>query len=125
MLAPLRSPLEAEVHILARDVGFCRAGDKATLKFDPFNFVEHGTASGVVRWISEGAFTQDDNGSPVAPYYKARIALTKVDLKGVPDSFRLVPGMTLTADIQVGSRSVFMYMWRGVIRGIGEAMREP
>ena len=125
MLAPLRSPLEAEVHILARDIGFCRAGDKATLKFDPFNFVEHGTASGMVRWISEGAFTQDDNGSPVAPYYKARIALTKVDLKGVPDSFRLVPGMTLTADIQVGSRSVFMYMWRGVIRGVGEAMREP
>jgi hemolysin D len=125
MLAPLTSPIEAEVHILARDVGFCRAGDKATLKFDPFHFVEHGTASGLVRWISEGAFTQDDNGSAVAPYYKARIALTKVDLKGVPDSFRLVPGMTLTADIQVGSRSVFMYMWRGVIRGVGEAMREP
>src|SRR6516162_8912676 len=124
-LAPLRSPVEAEVHILARDVGFCRPGDKATLKLDPFHFVEHGTASGTVRWISEGAFTQDDNGSPVDPYYKARIAVTEVKLKGVPDSFRLVPGMTLTADIQVGSRSVFMYMWRGVIRGVGEAMREP
>jgi len=124
-LAPLRSPVEAEVHILARDVGFCRPGDKATLKLDPFHFVEHGTASGTVRWISEGAFTQDDNGSPVDPYYKARIAVTEVKLKDVPDSFRLVPGMTLTADIQVGSRSVFMYMWRGVIRGVGEAMREP
>jgi len=124
-LAPLRSPIEAEVHVLARDVGFCRPGDKVTLKLDPFHFVEHGTASGTVRWISEGAFTQDDNGSPVDPYYKARIALTEVNLKGIPDSFRLVPGMTLTADIQVGSRSVFMYMWRGVIRGVGEAMREP
>jgi hemolysin D len=124
-LAPLRSPVEAEVHILARDVGFCRPGDKVTLKLDPFYFVEHGTASGTVRWISEGAFTEDDNGSPVDPYYKARIALTEVKLKGVPDGFRLVPGMTLTADIEVGSRSVFMYMWRGVIRGVGEAMREP
>jgi HlyD family secretion protein len=124
-LAPLRSPVEAEVHILARDVGFCRPGDKAILKLDPFHFVEHGTASGTLRWISEGAFTQDDNGNAVDPYYKARIALTEVKLNGVPDSFRLVPGMTLTADIQVGSRSVFMYMWRGVIRGAGEAMREP
>ena len=63
--------------------------------------------------------------APSDPYYKARIALTEVNLNAVPDSFRLVPGMTLTADIQVGSRSVFMYMWRGVIRGVDEAMREP
>jgi HlyD family secretion protein len=124
-LAPLRSPVEAEVHILARDVGFCRPGDNVTLKLDPFHFVEHGTASGTLRWISEGAFTQDENGSVTDPYYKARVALTKVSLKSVPDTFRLVPGMTLTADIQVGTRSAFMYIWRGVIRGVGEAMREP
>jgi len=43
----------------------------------------------------------------------------------VPDSFRLVPGMTLTADISVGSRSVFMYVLKGVIRSVNEAMREP
>ena len=124
-LAPLHSPVEAEVHISAREVGFVRPGDSATVKLDAFNFVEHGTASGPVRWISEGAFTQDDNGNSVDPYYKARIALTKVQLTAVPDSFRLVPGMTLTADINVGSRSVFMYMLRGVIRGASEAMREP
>jgi hemolysin D len=124
-LAPLRSPVEAEVRIAARDVGFVRPGDSAILKLDAFNFVEHGTAAGSVSWISEGAFTQDDNGSPVDPYYKARIALTKVELKDVPDSFRLVPGMTLTGDIKVGTRSVLMYILRGVIRGIDEAMREP
>jgi hemolysin D len=124
-LAPLHSLVEAEVHISAREVGFVRPGDSATVKLDAFNFVEHGTASGAVRWISEGAFTQDDNGSSVDPYYKARIALTKVQLTAVPDSFRLVPGMTLTADINVGSRSVFMYVLRGVIRGVSEAMREP
>jgi hemolysin D len=124
-LAPMRSPVEAEVHILTRDVGFCRPGDRVTLKLDPFHFVEHGTASGMLRWISEGAFSQDDNGTSTDPYYKARIALTDVSLKLVPDSFRLVPGMTLTADIQVGTRSAFMYIWRGVIRSIGEAMREP
>ena len=124
-LAPLRSPIEAEVHIAAREIGFVRPGDSATIKLDPFNFVEHGTASGVVRWISEGAFTQDDNGNSVDPYYKARIALNQVQLIRVPNSFRLVPGMTLTADINVGSRSVFMYMLRGLIRGTNEAMREP
>ena len=124
-LAPLHSPIEAEVRIAARDIGFVRPGDSATLKFDAFHFVEHGTASGTVRWISEGAFSLDDNGSPVEPYYKARITLTEVKLNGVPDSFRLVPGMTLGADINVGSRSAFMYLVKGVIRGMREAMREP
>jgi HlyD family secretion protein len=124
-LAPLRSPVEAEVHILARDVGFCRPGDNVILKLDPFHFVEHGTASGTLRWISEGAFTQDENNTPTDPYYKARIALNEVNLKSVPSNFRLVPGMTLSADIRVGTRSAFMYIWRGVIRGLGEAMREP
>jgi HlyD family secretion protein len=124
-LAPLRSPIEAEVHIAARDVGFVRPGDAAILKLDAFNFVEHGTAEGKVRWISEGAFTIDDNNNTVDPYYKARIALTTVELRGVPESFRLIPGMTLTADIQIGTRSVFMYLVRGLVRGINEAMREP
>jgi hemolysin D len=124
-LAPLHSPVEAEVHIATREIGFVRPGDSATVKLDPFSFVEHGTASGHVRWISEGAFAQDDNGSAVDPYYKARITLTEVKLNAVPDSFRLVPGMTLTADINVGSRSVFMYVLKGVIRSVNEAMREP
>ena len=124
-LAPLGTPVEAEVHILSRDVGFVRPGDPVTVKLDAFHFVEHGTASGRVRWISEGAFMLDDNGNPVEPYYKARIEFTAVNLKAVPESFRLVPGMTLTADIKVGTRSVFMYMLRGVIRGVNEAMREP
>jgi HlyD family secretion protein len=124
-LAPLHSPVEAEVHIATREIGFVRPGDNATVKLDPFSFVEHGTASGYVRWISEGAFTQDDNGSAVDPYYKARIAMTEVKLNAVPDNFRLVPGMTLTADISVGSRSVFMYVLKGVIRSVNEAMREP
>jgi HlyD family secretion protein len=124
-LAPLHSPVEAEVHIATREIGFVRPGDRATVKLDPFSFVEHGTVSGYVRWISEGAFSQDENGSAVDSYYKARIALTEVKLNAVPDSFRLVPGMTLTADISVGSRSVFMYVLKGVIRSVNEAMREP
>ena len=70
-------------------------------------------------------FTVDDNGNPVEPYYKARIEITSVQLKAVPQGFRLIPGMTLTADIQVGTRSVFMYLVKGVVRGVGEAMREP
>jgi HlyD family secretion protein len=124
-LAPLRSPIEAEVRIATRDVGFLRPGDPVKVKLDAFNFIEHGTAEGTLRWISEGAFTVDDNGVATEPYYKARVALTNTDLRNVPEGFRLIPGMTLAGDIHVGTRSVFMYIVSGAMRGMGEAMREP
>jgi HlyD family secretion protein len=126
-LAPLRSPVEVEAHIPPRDVGFIRVGDPVRLKLDAFNFIEHGMAEGTLRWISEGVFTvNDDTGAPVEqPYYKVRIALTKVDLHNVPEGFRLIPGMSLTADVHIGTRSVFMYIVNGALQGMNEAMREP
>src|SRR4029077_20590378 len=96
-LAPLGSPVEAEARISTRDVGFIRTGDPVRVKLDAFNFIEHGMAEGTVRWISEGAFTiNEDTGQAMQePYYKVQIALTNVDLHAVPEGFRLIPGMTL------------------------------
>jgi hemolysin D len=124
-LMPLNAPVEAETHFLTRDIGFIRTGDPCIIKVDSFNFVAHGTAEGKVRWISEGAFTTDDNNQPVEPYYKARCSVDTMNFYDVPPSFRLVPGMTLSADVKFGTRSVAMYLLGAVLRGANEAMREP
>ena len=122
---PVSAPIVAEVHILARDVGFVRVGDPVKLKVDAFNFIEHGTAEGVVKSISEGAFFLDENtNQPTEPYYKAKITVDKLNFFKVPENFRLVPGMTLTADINVGKRSAAVYLLQGFLR-LGGAMREP
>ena len=123
---PLNGPLVAEVHILARDIGFVRAGDRATLKIDAFSFTEHGTAEGRVEWISEGAFfLNEETSQPVDAYYKARVRITKMNFIQVPKTFRLIPGMSLVADINVGQRSLGRYLMDGLVRGANEAMREP
>ena len=124
-LAPLGSNIEAEVHIASDEIGFLRVGDPVSLKVDAFNYFEHGWADGKVTWISEGAFTTDDNGQPIDAYYKAHVAVEAMHFTGVPASFRLIPGMTLRADINVGHRSLFAYIMGGFVRGTGEAMREP
>ena len=158
-LALLRSPMEAEIYITPRDVGFVRPGDRVTIKLDAFNFIEHGTAEGEVLWISEGTFnavpgmatvasigsnaansgsnaansagatssaSSDAQGNSAgSSYYKIRVHLTSVALHNVPATFRLIPGMTLTADIHLGTRSLMMYLVRGMMRGVSEAMREP
>lgn len=153
-LALLRSPVEAEIYIDPRDVGFVRPGDDTTIKLDSFHFVEHGWADGKLRWVSQGTFVaapqstggtvmpvgtaaggdaavSGQNSQPAPPgssslsFYKARVTLTNVDLKNVPNDVQLLPGMTLTADIHVGTRSLFWYLVRGIVRGFDEAMREP
>jgi HlyD family secretion protein len=124
-LMPLNTPVEAEIRINSRDVGFVRPGDRCVLKIDAFNYMEHGTAEGRVRWITENAFTVDDNGQPTDAYYKARCTVEATHFINVPPKLRLIPGMTLQADVNVGRRSVAMYLLAGVLRTFGEAMREP
>jgi hemolysin D len=124
-LMPSNTPLEGEIRIASRDVGFLRSGDRCVLKIEAFNYMEHGTAEGKVRWISDNAFTLDDDGKPVEAYYKARCSLDAMHFTNVPPKFRLIPGMTLQADINVGTRSAGMYLLGGMIRGFNEAMREP
>ena len=51
--------------------------------------------------------------------------LDPINLRNVPPGFRLVPGLTLKGDIHIGTRSLFTYLFSGVMRGFNEAMREP
>jgi hemolysin D len=124
-LMPNDAVVEGEVRITPRDVGFVRPGDRCVLKIDSFNYMEHGTAEGKIRWISDNAFTTDDNNQPVEAYYKARCSVDAMHFVNVPPKFRLIPGMTLEADVNVGTRSVAMYLLGGFLRGVGESMREP
>jgi HlyD family type I secretion membrane fusion protein len=124
-LVPLDSPVEADIKVRAEDIGFIKVGDPVQLKLDAYRFVQHGTAKGVIKTLSEGTFIVDDNNLPTPPYFKARVAITEVHLRNVPADFRLIPGMTLDGDIMVGRRSIMSYLVEGVLRTGSEAMREP
>ena len=125
-LVPLDVPLEAEVRITPRDIGFVRGGDAARIKLDAFSFQKHGTLDGKVRSISEDVHqVRSGGGSEPEVYYLARLELTKTQLKVVPDDFRLIPGMTLSAEIPVGKRSVISYFIYPIVRALDESIREP
>ncbi len=124
-LTPLSGSLDAEVRINARDIGFIRPGDKVRIKLDAYRFTSHGLATGVIRTISDGSFTTTEDGQVVAPYYKARVAITNAALRNVPAGFRLIPGLTIDGEVLVGSRTILSYLFEGAMRTGSEAMREP
>ena len=77
-LMPADAPLEAEVKIGSRDIGFVRPGDHCVVKIDAFNYMEHGVADGAVRWISDNAFTTDDDGKTVEAYLQGALQRRRV-----------------------------------------------
>ena len=124
-LMPLNAPVDVELDISTQDVGFIRVGDPATLQIDAFPYIRFGVVKGAVKSISESSYGTDINGSPEQPFFKVRVAVTAYELRNVPKDYRLVPGMSLTGDILVGTRTLWSYITEGAMRTGLEAMREP
>ncbi|RWI19791.1 MAG: HlyD family type I secretion periplasmic adaptor subunit [Mesorhizobium sp.] len=135
-LVPAKAPLEIETNVVGRSSGFVHVGDPVVIKFDTFPYSQYGLAHGTVRTLSPDSFSAQEQArdpdsslamlpSNTEPFYRTRISIDQVALHDVPAGFALTPGMPVTADVQVGRRTVLKYML-GVMLPIGqEAMREP
>ena len=126
-LVPISSQLEAEVKIDSIDIGYIKNGDIAHLKLDAFPFQKHGALEAKIRTISEDAFRRDTAvmAAGTQTYYISRVAFGDARLRHLPDKFRLLPGMTVTAEIVVGKRSVLSYLLWPLTKALNESIREP
>ncbi len=129
VLVPLNVPMEAEVVIEPQDIGHIRQSQLTRIKLDAFPFQKHGTVSGKVRTVSQDAFSSETKEADAHPnarlFYKARLTLDNIELHDTPVGFRLLPGMAIQAEIQVGRRRVISYFLYPLLRGLDESIREP
>jgi HlyD family secretion protein len=128
-LVPISNELEAEVEISTLDIGYVKTGDDVHIKLDAFPFQRHGTLAATVHHISEDAFRREENqtnDSGLDAYYTGRIRFQPdTQLKKMPPWARLLPGMTLTAEIVVGKRSVISYLLWPLTKALDESIHEP
>ncbi|QDL56084.1 HlyD family type I secretion periplasmic adaptor subunit [Rhodoferax aquaticus] len=125
-LVPLNVKLEAEVRVDASDVGYIRMDHPVHLKISAFPFQRHGTLDGKVRTVSPDAFRRDNASQGAAEtYYMSRITLESTELKSMLEGARLLPGMSLTAEIVVNKKSIISYLAWPITKGLDEAAREP
>jgi len=123
-LVPLNEPIEAEARISPQDVGFIRQGDACKIKIDAFPFQKHGELKGVLKSIGEDT-VNDPARQNEGPYYLGRVTIKSTELKKVPEDTRLIPGMSLSAEIVVGQRTVISYILYPMIKMFDESIREP
>jgi hemolysin D len=131
-LVPQDNTIEAEVDVDSVDVARLRVGDPVRVKFDALPYQRHGTLDGTVRVITENSFQTDRNttaptdkpdGRP--SFFRGRIALGPVKLRNVPNDFHLIPGMTTSAEIVIGKRTIISYLLDPIVRLFDEGLREP
>ena len=107
-----------------------------SVKVDSFSYQRHGMLEGKLLSISEESYIGGAAGNPnaVVPqasstasgaFHKGFVELTKTELDNLPEGARLIPGMTMSAEIKVGTRSVLGYFLNPITRGLSESIREP
>jgi hemolysin D len=134
-LIPSNATLIAEIMIGSSDVGYTKSANPVTVKVDAFPYQRHGMVQGRLASVSEASFSsQGSDGEQqgqvqrrpsFGAFHRARVELVNTHLDRMPEGARLIPGMTVSADIKVGSRSVLSYFLNPVTRGLDESMREP
>ena len=112
--------LIVEAQVLNKDAGFVHPGQSVAIKLEAFPFTRYGTVPGRISSISPDSV---DN-KKLGPVYVARIVLSKstIDRDGIPTSVQ--PGMSVTADIKTGNRSILSYLLSPIDRTRLEAGRE-
>ena len=141
-LVESNSPLVAEIMINSSDIGYTHVGDEVVVKVDAFPYQMHGMLKGKLVSISEESFgsvtadpaaqggglgaglaslTRTESGA----FHRGLVELTSTKLESMPTGSKLIPGMTMSAEIKVGSRSVISYFLNPLTRGLSESIREP
>ncbi|MBV8681510.1 MAG: HlyD family type I secretion periplasmic adaptor subunit [Caulobacteraceae bacterium] len=137
IIVPDTHDLTVEARIANRDVGFVRPGQKVKVKIETFNFTRYGMVEGRVLSVSpdvvdadttpasasaSGAATSAKSGG--SPAYIARIALgaTSMMVDGVRRP--LQPGMSVTAEIRTGGRSIADYLLSPLARKTQDSLHE-
>ena len=134
-VVPASERLQAEVWVANQDIGFVEAGQPAKLKLAAFPFQKYGLVAGVVKSVSP-----DASDLPQAPNlekrrgelehvlpatgYRTLVALASPQVEENGRFHRLAPGMQVTAEIHLGTRTVVDYLLSPIRKAIHEAARE-
>lgn len=128
-IMPADMPLEVEARIDSADIGRVAVGAAARIKVDTFPYQRFGTLPATVRVISMDAFSAGDaqgkSGENQGSYFLTHLDLGKARLGGPDAPALLLPGMSVTAEIVVGHRSVMSYLLRPLAGNFDEALHEP
>ncbi len=119
-IVPAGDVLIVESRVATSDIGHVSIGQPAEVKINSYDPHRFGTVMGKVEQISASTFLDEQHN----PYFQAKIALDKDYVGNLTNKYRIIPGMTVQADIKTGEKSVLDYLLKPIYRGFQNAFQE-
>jgi HlyD family secretion protein/adhesin transport system membrane fusion protein len=119
-IVPADDELVVETKVTTSDIGHVSIGQQAEVKVNSYDPHRFGTVMGKVKKISASTFLDEQHN----PYFQATIALDKSYIGSATSKYRIIPGMTVQADIKTGEKSVLDYLLKPIYRGFQNAFQE-
>jgi HlyD family type I secretion membrane fusion protein len=119
-VVPTSDEMVVEARISPRAIGNVHLEQPVDVRVATYDFSRFGSVPGTIRQISASTFALE-NGER---YYRAVIALGQDYVGENPDFNKVIPGMTVQANIKTGSKSILDYLLKPVYRGFAQSFGE-
>lgn len=113
-LVPADSPLQAQLFGASRAIGFVQAGQRVSLRLQPFPFQRFGSYGGVVTSVSRSPVDPSElpgqlksQSAPSEPLYRVTVNLDRQNAIAYGKPVALQAGMQVEADVTIETRSLF------------------
>ena len=123
-IVPSDESLLIQAEVSPRDVGFLRVGLPANIKLDAYDYVIYGSLQGTVTYISPDTIEQEYAKQDEEPKYQVNITVNPESVEKNRKIKELIPGMTTTAEIITGKKTVAQYLLKPLLRARSEALTE-
>lgn len=120
-IVPVDDELLVETRISTRDVGHLHSGQKVIIKVASYDFVRFGSVEGTLRDISATTYVDEKDNQP---YYKGWVLLQHPYVGTREGQNRILPGMTVQADIITGDKTLLQYLLKPLQASFSQAFRE-
>jgi membrane fusion protein len=118
IILPEGETLQAELWAPSRAAGFLRAGDRVRLMYDAFPYQKFGVGRGRVISVAGAPVDPADLTVPIEAkeaLYRVLVDIESPTVDGYGGTWRLTPGMRLSADLVLDDRSLWEWLFDPII----------
>tara|TARA_A100000171_G_C2135435_1_gene149825 strand:+ start:847 stop:2175 length:1329 start_codon:yes stop_codon:yes gene_type:complete len=121
-IVPLEDTLLIEAKVLPADIAFLRPGLPASIKLTAYDFAIYGGLEAELVQISADSI--QDEKDPNISYFKIRLRTLGNRLSKSSKEVAIIPGMTASADIITGKKTILDYILKPILRARQNALTE-
>ena len=119
-IVPLDDSLLVEARIRPADIAFLRPDQKAVIKVSAYDFSIYGGLNAKLERISADTIKDEEGES----FYRVYLRTEVNSLQHHGETLPIIPGMTVTAEILTGEKSVLDYILKPILKAKDSALRE-